>query len=1516
MEFLPATSEPDSHIDAIRVNWYYRPKDIQRRVQDTRVVFASMHSDTCPLTSLRGKCNIQHLSEILDLDKYRVQKDCFWFDKLYDRYMHRYYEVVPTSKIVNVPEHVKKVLDERWKFILIEIGRGKELTSAVKTCIKCKKYAASHESVDCAVCKNTYHMGCIRPPLTRKPARGFAWACAACSRAAELRLEARHTPGLTDEAEAGEEDLPEEDERNVIMQNNDTRDSSVAPEAHPPPTEQQIHQANLWPYRYLGIHARVEDALDYDDRIYPRASSRLGPRHQAQVNVWHGRPVELVKSAEIKKKYQKNLPQKKDGKVSKETVAAIETEKENKQKRPKWVVDEPIGYIPRGEDKQVEIKGKKEFTAQLTFRMPPPGKFSSRGEDGSDAPDNREEVIDGYMKDVKLIAPQYNVLDCSTDFLTQAIQKLQDSNYDVEKALTAMKGLHIRSDLKQPDLNREEVKRFEEGVAKYGSELHNVARHVGANFKESRIVRYYYMWKKTDRGRQVWGNYEGRKSKKESKRLEKDGIAASKLLDDVADDADDSAFDSEKAADKKRGFECKFCTTKTSRQWRRAPGTAPGTLIPRDSSSKKDTKDKSNWLTLALCGRCAYLWRRYAIQYESIEEVSKKIAAAGGRASKRRIDEELMNCILEAQHESGDTISANTAAVAASAGVEVPSTIIQTQEPAKKKVKTDKEPQTATPEVVPEKKKEKLPELPLVAEIPRVKIHPCSVCYVIENPGDDLLKCLDCRLPVHRSCYGIPPDVPSKNWYCDMCKNDHNTQVSTTYKCILCPVDYTPHDLFEPVKVTHKKKTDRDREKERLDREKMAEVLRKWRQDQEAAGRPVAPREPLKRTAWNNWVHVHCALWTKEIKFGSAEILDNAEGVGFIPRERFEQKCTVMDCVATGLPTVKCHFQGCSNYVHVGCAHRAAYRFGIDISVVKGTRRDALSIIKLDKETGVPTAAIWCPNHPVTSYEHSMLEPTEEGLTALQLFARTCKQVDGSVTGTVRRAAQFARVQEPAAPSIPAGHPRTSTINGTQSGERNDRSASVASNRSNDDTHAHHVASPGVMTSSRVGSGKAKICCNCAVTTSPKWHTAMRPAKESSIDSATINNISGSSLNGGPDEPTARGLGAPEATANGTSNARPHNEMPHVNGVVKAEHSPRIDNGDIADAKAIVVWQCHQCHKRNLTPPVGSPQIRRKKEERPPETQYALSNILHGPPSHEPLFWQAPLGGYPGPPPSAFFRPASQTDGPPAHSHPGLGAAPPSSHLGQVPWPPTAPVHHSPQVHSSPWPPAPQRGESSTSNGLPQAQQYGHQIPPPPSSSHYPDPFGSRPAYSSAYANIAPPTSRPHSTSISAQNPHPNHNSNGNPYGPPPSHANYPSSPRQGPYGRPPSNQPSPQMRPQVSAPRSSYPGPSESYQTVGPNSAPSRQVGVTASPQLTAPRQGMYAQLPAGAPAMSEQQAAALQGYGEQRRPSIDMMRPETPKDGQAQRHPGQQGSAHDGQMRGFMPGASASPSVRNLVD
>ena len=1504
MELLHAGNDPTAPIDAVRVNWYYRPKDIGRRVQDTRVVFASMHSDTCPLASLRGKCNIQHLNNIPSLDKYRTEKDSFWFDKLYDRYMHRYYEVIPTSKVVNVPPRVKDVLDERWKFVLIEVGRGRDLTTESKKCIRCEQFAANNDSVDCAVCKNTYHMRCVRPPLLKKPARGFAWACAACSRKQELRMEARNTPALSESAQTMDDEHMDDEEEDQGHREHDTRESSATPEPHPPPTAAQIAQANLWPWRYLGVHSRPEDALDYDDRIYPRASSRLGPRHQANVNVWHGRPIQLVKPSDIKKRYLKHAGSKKDGKMTKDTLAQMEADKEHRLKRPKWVVDEPIGYVARGRDEPIEVKGKKEYTAQLTFKMPDPAKFTERGGDDSVRPYNAEALVDEYIETVKSIAAQYDIEKVSVDFLTKSVEKLQENDYDIEKALAAMKGLSKRADLKLPDLNREEIKRFEEGVQKYGSELHAVSRHVGSSVKESRIVRFYYMWKKSEKGRQIWGNYEGRRSKKESRKIDKDG--SGKLVDDVADDADDSAFDNEKANVKKRGFECKFCATRSSRQWRRAPMTAPGTLVPRDAASK-NSKDKSTWLTLALCGRCAYLWRRYAIQYESIEEVAKKIAAAGGRASKRKVDEELLRTTFEAHYKSGDLIPLHVANEVQKTGVELPLSIVQAEEPPKKKTKPDKEGAPEIPEVVPvEKKKpaEKVPEAPLEPEPPRVKIHPCAVCHVIEVPGHELLKCRDCRLHVHGACYGVA-DPPSKPWFCDMCRNDHNLQVSTIYECLLCPVVHTPQELMEPLKVSHKKKTDREREKERLEREMVQEASRRWRQEQEAAGRPVNPREALKRTAWNNWIHITCALWTKEIKFGNARLLDDAEGVGFIPRDRFEQPCKV--CRKVGeKPTVKCNSNACNAHVHVGCAHQANYIMGFDVTLVKGSRRDSFNIMKLDQETGLVTPGIWCPAHAPTTYVHSMVELTDDGrTTALQKFAEIYKQADSTITGTVRRAAQFITNLQTTAPAVQPPQRQASTMNGILSGPANQPDRITGrSLRSSPAASAHDSADEMVVDSdgeTRVkrSSGVAgKKCCTCLVEASPKWWKMPRSPPEHSVTppSNGVHAEAGPSLVNG----VAQSATSPHTNEYPSSSNQPR-ETIMTNGIVKSEPSESTNFNAPPVSRDDCMYQCHKCHVQKRSPPSSPSQIQPRERPRPE-------------PAPEPAYQPPPAFTAP-PPAFPFSRPSF--DNGPAHSHP--APSPVTSH--HSPWQGGPPQWSAPVMRNGPVPNGTPMYDSS-----PFRPENSYTFPPRPG----PHSFGS----------AHPPSGGPH-------------------HSPPPGPFGIPA--HQVPPPRGPSGMPG---RP-ASPPRSGYDYPSASGLGIGTSSGPRpyasdivRRASIespmngfasTARPlaypthQAPPPRpssthaqslaQIAQAAEAAGPPPISHSRqpseghgtprlgpGSAVPGYGPGKDyPSPTTGRPMTPSvSGGAQDSsypvPDSWRDAVEGGVRG-PPGASASPSLRNLL-
>ncbi|KAI9372788.1 hypothetical protein BJX61DRAFT_552666 [Aspergillus egyptiacus] len=1321
MEFLPNKNTPSGPIEMLRVNWYYRPRDIQRHAADSRLVFASMHSDTCPLSSLRGKCQIKHFSEIQNFEEYRRTRDCFWFDKMFDRYIHRYYEVIPTSKVINVPANVKKVLDERWRYVLVEVGKRKELTSAVKTCKRCGLYAANNDSVDCAVCRNTYHMYCVRPALTKKPARGFAWACAACSRAQERAMEARNTPMLGDapsEPAEADEEMIEEEEDGPMAAPNGTTGSTPAPieeEVVRPATEEQIAQARMWPYRYLGIHCKVEDALDYDDRIYPRASSRLGPRHQAIVNPWPGRPVEYVKPIDIKKKYMRSGGGRRDNRLSKETVAAIEAAKKEKANRPSWVMDEPPGFIPRGEDEPVSVDGKQVRTAELRFKMPTAEQIPTRGEDDGPATElsaeDREKFIDEYMERAKLMAPDIGVEKFSTNFLDKALELLYAHSFDVDAALTKLKQVDKHKDLEVPYLRPEEVKAFEQGVAKYGSELRNVTKHVGT-VSHYQIVRFYYMWKKTPRGRQIWGSYQGRKGKKEAKRS-----SAAKLVDDVADDHDDSAFDNDKAAEKKRGFQCKFCSTRSSRQWRRAPGVAPGATVPSEPSSRQ--RDKGSQLTVALCLRCALLWRKYGIQWESIDEVTKKIGQSGNKSWRRRVDEELLAQLLVA--EAPANTNGSTAATAASTGA-AGSASSQAQQDSKKRNRNEKD-STATStatsvEPVSRKKtaNEKVPEpAPIEPEPPVAKTLPCAVCAKVEPMGDQYVSCRDCRLTVHRNCYGISPSRNCIKWLCDPCSNDRNPTISTSYECVLCPVTWTEHELMEAPKTTHKKKTERDREKEKLERGLVADAIKLYRERQEAVGKPIGPREPLKRTAGNNWIHVPCAVWTPEIKFGIAKELEPAEGFGLIPADRFRETCKI--CKSNKGACVPCHFSGCNARFHIGCAFQAKYKVGFEVAPIKSSRRDTVASLRLGDDFGAATAAIWCPHHSVSAVIHEPGEPAEDGLNAIQI-----------ITGTVRRAACIQQNGSTLPPNVASsGNRRTSTVNGTSVLPVLAREKVLAS----EDTNEMQIDTESRSSQQISSTDATRKCATCSTAYSPRWW----PLDSSRWSTAT-----------GHRTPSLNGVGL---------NTHPASASPPYP-YIQAQHALPALNGDYGSPDRVavpadnvdglqVLYDCHKCHlKKAKAQPSPEPRPSPYSAQRPVLPTPRLSDY----PSHS----YGPSHGHPSQPSGLPFPVSSKSperymgyERPSEYGDPKLRNG--VSNAGYRSGPPPPSIRHLNGYQ----PPAPHPASSHFPNGPhpPAPQPYSaHQSPYGPVSLTSPRPItapGTRPYAPSASPPEVPATMVRHS---------------------------------------------------------------------------------------------------------------------------------------------------------------------------
>lgn len=610
--------------------------------------------------------------------------------------------------------------------------------------------------------------------MQKKPSRGFAWACGPCSRAQEKKLEARRTPIIGDTPAEEEEEVFDEEEEEPAT-GDGTRlpspnDTDLDPELDHG-AQADIAQAKMWPMRYLGMHCRVEDALQYDDRaIYPRACTRLGPRHQTPVEQWYGRPVQLVKPAAGNRRSNKVTGKKGGEKMTKETLAAIEADKQSKLKRPKWVQDEPPGYVARGEDPPATGEG----SAKLIFRMPGPDERPA-GAGGAKVDD---AYVDSYMERARAIAKEFGLEVYHTNWQDKCLQFLTEAEFDVEKALQSLRGIRLRRDLKEPKLNNEDKKKFNEAVAKYGSELRSIRLYVKSQ-SHADIVRYYYMWKKTAKGREIWGSYGLRKGTK--KKVEQ--ATASKALD-IADDHDDSAFDMQKAYDRKRGFQCKFCGNRKSRQWRRAPGVTAGQTVNPDG--KGGPKDKSAYLVLALCQACASLWRKYAIQWEPQDEVAKKVAQTGGRAYKKRIDEELKR-IWEMQNEMAAHGSMDDSGSEATPGFIPPATATSASmtptEPPRKKQKGMSEPEQYIPpapvkpvkeKAPPPPPKEPTPPPPIVPSPPKMRPLPCAVCGIMDQ---HTVSCKDCRLTVHRGCYGIQYE-PSNKWACDMCSNDRKELAS------------------------------------------------------------------------------------------------------------------------------------------------------------------------------------------------------------------------------------------------------------------------------------------------------------------------------------------------------------------------------------------------------------------------------------------------------------------------------------------------------------------------------------------------------------------------------------------------------------------------------------------------------------------------------------------------------------------------------------------------------------------
>ncbi|KDR80821.1 hypothetical protein GALMADRAFT_60740 [Galerina marginata CBS 339.88] len=282
MQFLPPEDAPKGEegknylYTRVRLAWYYRPSDVSDRpVTDPRLLLAAIYSEVCDINQLRARCHVVHRDKISDLSGWKKRPDRFYFNRLFDPYIKKEFEVIPSHDVRNLPNEIRDVLISRYEYVVAEKEVIPDLTDTVRLCDTCQVWCPTADSVLCDRCKKYFHMKCVQPPLIAKPSRGYGWTCAPCSRRHEEEVdshELRHaTPVAVTKIKSN---APAARGRGRPR-----KDKSLAEKEENLP----VKHFNMWPFRYFGQHTVAEDTLDPEDLIFPRTASRVGPKFQANV---------------------------------------------------------------------------------------------------------------------------------------------------------------------------------------------------------------------------------------------------------------------------------------------------------------------------------------------------------------------------------------------------------------------------------------------------------------------------------------------------------------------------------------------------------------------------------------------------------------------------------------------------------------------------------------------------------------------------------------------------------------------------------------------------------------------------------------------------------------------------------------------------------------------------------------------------------------------------------------------------------------------------------------------------------------------------------------------------------------------------------------------------------------------------------------------------------------------------------------------------------------------------------
>ncbi|RCH95628.1 putative PHD type zinc finger protein with BAH domain-containing protein [Rhizopus stolonifer] len=576
-----------------RIAWFNRPKDvINRKSADPCLLVATMHSDINPVSSIRGKCVVTHKYYIPkdQLEVYKKKQDHFYYNQLYDRYIQRVYDVVPSETVQNVPMDTLEALKQRYQFIVVEQGKSADLTVARRLCCVCQGWCSSTASVKCAACQKSYHMTCLNPPLPRKPTKGFAWQCAFCARQELIETSLPITSETSDRV-SDKDDTKKRQTRTTRSQISKTQPQRQLPQPEPSNSQPSAIKLKI-------KHPRK--TRNIDDRIYPRAKSRIGPKYQANVpdndisKHLSLSPVSEPNSISSNKSKTKKIDKK--GKSVQRPFIKKPGEPSLPYNQcaygPQYEVAErsPLAPIRGGDD-----------TVTCIYT---PGVID-------------DEQVDNYMERVKDLE-NIHLSSHTSDLMDSAIYELHKSGYQPEIAYQKMSQLTTDDFEHIVDWSKREVDAFEQSIREHGHDLNYVKKNVGTKSMAD-IVRYFYQWKKTDRYEPVYSEWT--KIFKPMKKF-KSLAQKKKLYQDIKNDVESDEESDPTIIPKAtydESYQCMNCQTSDSAIWRRSPS---------------DIDRKRKVFTEVLCDDCGIYWLKYA-KTKPISELVKRENMTNTQQSSR-----------------------------------------------------------------------------------------------------------------------------------------------------------------------------------------------------------------------------------------------------------------------------------------------------------------------------------------------------------------------------------------------------------------------------------------------------------------------------------------------------------------------------------------------------------------------------------------------------------------------------------------------------------------------------------------------------------------------------------------------------------------------------------------------------------------------------------------------------------------------------------------------------------------